>query len=226
MTTCTIGARRPKERWAGARTDAAPAPWCCPYSLRTNVPVRHAILHGGHTGAPRPAKEAGERGRVTAVTQVLDKTCVTIMTRPARAGRHFSPQEQAEIAAARRVDVQALRERGMTMQAIAERVGVGETQIRSDLRSSIPHPCGILHPAAAAPPEPTISPRQQEVLSYIRAHGPLADKDLVEHFDGNLSIETRRVELLKAGVIEDSGERAGPLARGSRRPISDWACRT
>ncbi len=38
--------------------------------------------------------------------------------------RHFSPQEQAEIAAARRVDVQALREQGMSTYAIAEKVGV------------------------------------------------------------------------------------------------------
>ena len=153
------------------------------------------------------------------------------MTRPARAGRHFSPQEQAEIAAARRVDVQALRERGMTMQAIAEQVGVHKGQVERDIKSCIVSPETIQHQQPtplpdAAPPAAAITPRQHEVLTYIRAHGPLADKDLVEHFDGNLSIETRRVELLKAGVIEDSGERAGPLARGSHRPISDWACRT
>jgi len=174
-------------------------------------------------------------GRLTTVTHVYTITCVTVIATiirphargdtlvkiltsngsrntPARAGRHFSPQEQAEIAAARRVDVQALRERGMTMQAIAEKIGVSRQQTERDLKSSICTPVQIL-PATDPSPASTITPRQQEVLTYIRAHGPVDDKGLVEHFDGNLSIETRRVELLKAGVIEDSGERTGPRKR-------------
>jgi len=88
------------------------------------------------------------------------------------------------------VDVQALREKGMTMQAIAERVGVSLTRVAQDVESSILQGCKIELPDAA-PPAAAITPRQHEVLTYIRAHGPVDDKGLVEHFDGNLSIETR-----------------------------------
>jgi len=68
------------------------------------------------------------------------------------------------------------------------------------------------HQAAASIDGERIRLSQHAVLRHFRRHGPMTDTELIEGYDGKIpqtdsGLRTRRSELVKKGLLVDTGRR-------------------
>ncbi len=107
-----------------------------------------------------------------------------------------------------------MRAQGMSIRAIAEQVGVSPMQAHRDAESSTVK--GLTVEDATSPPS-----RKEQVLAWLREHGPATDPTIVAAFGGMESIRARRVELTKAGC--SAGGRATPCTSRRASRGRRWA---